>query len=55
MGAQTSEPHSVEVQIRTREGHLKAKPGDWIMEDSKGHHYPIADEEIRQTYQPVEA
>jgi len=23
------------------------------MEDSEGHHYPIADEEIRQTYEPV--
>lgn len=54
MGSQTSEPLSVEVQIRTREGHLKAKPGDWIMEDSEGHHYPIADEEIRQTYEPVD-
>jgi len=42
------------VQIETREGVLEADEGDWIMEDSEGHHYPIADEEIRQTYEPVD-
>jgi len=41
------------VEIQTREGTLEANYGDWIMEDSEGHHYPIADEEIRQTYEPV--
>jgi hypothetical protein len=41
------------VTIETREGTLKAGWGDWIMEDSEGRHYPIADEEIRQTYEPV--
>jgi hypothetical protein len=42
------------VTIETREGRLKAYDGDWIMEDSEGSHYPIADEEIRQTYEPVD-
>ena len=41
------------VQIETREGVLEADPGDWIMEDSEGHHYPIAHEELRTTYEPV--
>jgi len=41
------------IQIETREGVLEADGGDWIMEDSDGRHYPIADEEIRQTYEPV--
>ena len=42
-----------EVIVQTREGDLTVYLGDWIMEDSEGHHYPIADEEIRQTYEPV--
>lgn len=36
------------VYIETREEKLSAYIGDWIMEDSEGHHYPIADEEIGQ-------
>jgi len=43
------------VTIETREGKLEAGWGDWIMEDSEGHHYPIADQEIRVTYEPVDA
>lgn len=42
------------VSIETREGQLKAYDGDWIMEDSEGHHYPIAHEELRKTYEPVD-
>jgi hypothetical protein len=42
-----------EVIVQTREGDLTVYLGDWIMEDSDGHHYPIADDEIRQTYEPV--
>lgn len=41
------------ISIKTREGKLKAYDGDWIMEDSEGHHYPIAEEEIRKTYEPA--
>lgn len=41
------------VRVKTREGELKAYAGDWIMEDSEGHHYPIAHEELRKTYEPV--
>jgi len=41
------------VTIETRGGEPRAYIGDWIMEDSEGHHYPIADDEIRQTYEPV--
>lgn len=42
------------VEIETREGTLTALWGDWIMEDSEGCHYPIADEEIGKTYEPIE-
>jgi hypothetical protein len=41
------------VVVQTREGSLKAEEGDWIMEDSEGRHYPIAHEELRQTYEPI--
>lgn len=54
-GVRVAEPHSFEVKIYTREGRLKAQPGDWIMEDSEGHHYPIAHDELRKTYQPVDS
>jgi hypothetical protein len=42
------------VVIETREGKLRARYGDWIMEDSEGSHYPIAHEELRKTYEPVD-
>lgn len=31
-----------EIKIETREGEVKAKPGDYIMVDSEGYLYPIA-------------
>lgn len=43
------------AEVQTREGTLDdVGMGAWIMEDSDGCHYPIADEEIRQTYEPAQ-
>ena len=44
----------ISIVIETREGTLEAGMGDWIMEDTEGHHYPIAHQELRKTYQPVQ-
>jgi hypothetical protein len=42
-----------QVIVQMPERDLTVYLGDWIMEDSEGHHYPIPDEEIRQTYEPL--
>jgi len=39
-----------EVIVQMPEGAFTVYLGDWIMEDSEGHHYPIPDEEIRPTF-----
>lgn len=41
------------VIVTNREGALEVGLGDWIFEDSLGHHYPIADDEVQEAYTPV--
>ena len=41
------------VFVKTTEGTLTIKDG-WIAEDSQGEHYPIAHDEFRRIYEPVQ-
>lgn len=41
------------IRINTREGEVKAKPGDYIMVDTEGHLYPIAKSELENAYSKV--
>lgn len=43
------------LEIRTREGVMRADPGDWIICGVQGEFYPIKDSIFRETYEPVEA
>jgi hypothetical protein len=39
--------------IRTLDGSLDAKPGDWIITGIKGEHYPCKPDVFEATYEPV--
>ena len=40
--------------IRTLEGTMEAKDGDWIIKGVAGEFYPCKDEIFRKTYEPVD-
>ena len=40
--------------IETREGYMKAGPGDWIITGAKGERYPCKDDIFRATYEAVD-
>ncbi len=42
------------VLIKTLEGHMKVRPGDWIITGIAGERYPCKDEIFKATYEPVE-
>jgi len=42
------------VEIKTREGWLKANKGEWIIQGVKGEPYPCGEEIFELTYEPVE-
>ena len=42
------------VSIRTMEGTLKLKPGNWVIKGVKGEVYPCDDEIFKMTYEPVD-
>ncbi|MEL8056268.1 MAG: hypothetical protein AAGK66_08945, partial [Pseudomonadota bacterium] len=39
--------------IRTLEGDMMAKPGDWIIKGVQGEFYPCKDAIFRETYEPA--
>ena len=39
--------------IRTLEGTMEARPGDWIIRGVKGELYPCRDDIFQQTYDPA--
>lgn len=39
--------------IKTLEGNMTAKPGDWIIKGVKGELYPCKPDIFEQTYEPV--
>lgn len=41
------------VTIKTREGTLKAHPGDWLVTGVAGEKYPCGDDVFRATHEPV--
>lgn len=41
------------VEIRTLEGTLQGKPGDWVITGVEGEQYPCKDSIFRATYEPV--
>lgn len=43
----------VELTCQTREGPLKAIPGDWVIRGVFGEVYPCMDEVFQATYEPV--
>jgi hypothetical protein len=42
------------IKIQTREGEVVAEPGDYLMRDSKGYLYPIAEDELKRVYVKME-
>lgn len=40
--------------IKTLEGYLEVRPGDWIITGVKGEHYPCKPDIFEATYEPVE-
>ena len=42
------------LQVKTKEGYLKAKPGDWIIKGVEGEIYPCDDSIFRKTYEEYE-
>ncbi|MDR1080852.1 MAG: hypothetical protein LBQ79_07775 [Deltaproteobacteria bacterium] len=40
------------LRIRTLEGVMAAKPGDWIIRGVNGEFYPCRDDIFRKTYEP---
>lgn len=40
--------------IKTLEGEMQARPGDWVIRGIKGEIYPCKDEIFQMTYEPVE-
>lgn len=49
----TSLPDVV-LEIRTPEGVMEARPGDWVIQGVKGEFYPVRDDIFRATYEPVD-
>lgn len=43
-----------EMYIKTKEGTMRAKPGDWIITGVEGEQYPCDDKIFRKTYEPVD-
>lgn len=43
------------IDIKTLEGTMHAKPGDWIIRGVKGELYPCKPDIFEQTYEAVEA
>jgi hypothetical protein len=41
------------VVLRTREGRVTARPGDWIVEALTGERWPVRDEQFRWSYRPA--
>jgi len=41
------------IKIKTREGEVVAEGGDYLMVDSEGYLYPIAEEELETVYDRV--
>lgn len=41
------------ILIKTLEGTMEARPGDWIIRGVKGELYPIKNDIFRKTYEPV--
>lgn len=44
---------SNDLVIKTLEGNMTAKPGDWIIKGVKGELYPCKPDIFEQTYEPV--
>jgi hypothetical protein len=42
-------------RIKTLEGRMLVRPGDWIIRGIQGEIYPCRDDIFRATYEPVEA
>ena len=42
------------IIIRTLEGNMWARPGDWIIKGVKGEFYPCKHDIFEQTYEPVD-
>ena len=45
---------SIEIEIETLEGTMKADPGDWIITGIKGEQYPCKPDIFEATYERVE-
>lgn len=43
------------AHIKTKEGRMRIKPGDWIMTGVKGESYPCDREIFEETYEILEA
>lgn len=43
------------IVIKTLQGEMTAKPGDWIIKGVKGEFYPCKPDIFAATYEPVEA
>lgn len=42
------------IEIKTLEGYMEARPGDWIIKGVAGEFYPCKDAIFRATYEPAE-
>ena len=40
--------------VKTLEGHMRIKPGDWLINGIKGEQYPCRNDIFEATYEPVE-
>ena len=47
------DPPSKFLSIRTLEGEMSARPGDWIIQGVKGEIYPCKPDIFQQTYDPA--
>lgn len=53
IGEQGEEYETLNLFIRTREGEMMARPGDWIIKGVQGEFYPCKPDIFKQTYEPA--
>jgi len=46
--------HTDTIRIKTLEGTMTARCGDWIVRGVQGEYYPVQDDIFRQTYEPIQ-
>lgn len=42
-----------EIEVKTLEGKMTGRPGDWLITGVNGEQYPCKDDVFQKTYEPV--